>query len=340
MSVANTTAEPQTNDVATSSGFRWPSWAISLALHLLVLLALAVGYRAVPRGLAAETTRDDVAITLKTYDENAQEVFAEESLLDDAEKSETDGQTEGESESLADSLSESVAGDPSQALPSEEPVDILGIGAADLGQLGEGDLMSGAAPRKNLPGSVGRTSIFGLAAEGNSFIYAFDRSASMDGPLLRAAKSQLIGSIDSLADTHQFAIVFYNDEARAWFPHGPGRPGFATEAAKRAARDYVRTIEADFGSNHRVALMEALRLPGDVIFFLTDTEIQSTAGLTREWGLSAETLREVRRRNGGEKTIHVIHLGDGPDPQGPNPFRQLASENGGRFHYVNATGFR
>ena len=66
--------------------------------------------------------------------------------------------------------------------------------------------------------------------------YVFDRSGSMDGhggaPLV-AAKSELLSSLGDLGQTHQFQIIFYNEQPRIFSPGGDvGRLVFGNDQNK------------------------------------------------------------------------------------------------------------
>ena len=65
------------------------------------------------------------------------------------------------------------------------------------------------------------TKIFGIEARGTKFVYVFDRSASMSdhgGKPLRAAKAELLASLNNLDEHNQFYIIFYNEEPRMFKP--------------------------------------------------------------------------------------------------------------------------
>ena len=76
---------------------------------------------------------------------------------------------------------------------------------------------------------------------------------------------------------------------------------FATDVNKELAGHEVDRITADRGTAHMPALLEAISLKPDVIYFLTDGD---------EPELSPAQLAEIRRL-AGSLTIHVIKFGDG-----------------------------
>src|SRR5262245_30778674 len=111
------------------------------------------------------------------------------------------------------------------------------------------------------------TQIFGVSGRGTSFVYVFDRSLSMQGAALAAAKRELLASLAGLERVHQFQIIFYNEKPRVM---PPGQMSFADENGKRQAESFVGSITAAGGTDHLQAIQLAMRLRPDVIFLLTD----------------------------------------------------------------------
>jgi hypothetical protein len=324
--------EPEARD---KPGQRWaalrrlrpelPSWLISLVVHLLVLLALGLTLRlAPPRGLTAERTAE-VGIALRH--EEGDRPYYESGPDAGGDRSPT---SEGQAQdpSLTDFLSDQSPVDPTASLPS--PISVIGPGV--LGKEGlpnAGGLPQGPRGSSGSRGGQGQTSLFGITAEGTKFVYVFDRSESMswhNQKPLRAAKNELLASLASLDRVHQFQIIFYNEKPQRFNPSGqPGKLAFATEQNKRNAHSFVRGIVASGGTQHQDALMLAIKLQPDVIFFLTD------AGDPQ---LSAGQLYEIQRRAAGI-TIHVIEFGLGPQRDPNNFLVRLARQNGGQHAYVD-----
>jgi len=175
--------------------------------------------------------------------------------------------------------------------------------------------------------------IFGVSGTGSKFMYVFDRSGSMLGRPIQMAKAELIASLDSLGDAHQFNIIFYSgrDEWQLW------RPGrrlmFATDSNKRSAVQFVEGITATGSTQHFEPLKEAVAHRPDVIFFLTDGESHDD--------LTAAQLSEIERLNsriGRGAQINVIQFGSGGMTDSPSrPLQHLAEQNHGKYHYVNVS---
>ncbi|HWB00800.1 MAG TPA: VWA domain-containing protein [Pirellulales bacterium] len=184
------------------------------------------------------------------------------------------------------------------------------------------------AAAQALPGSEVRTSVYGIDAQGQKFVYVFDRSASMGNGAntpLAAAKRELLASLENLGPSQQFQIIFYNEKPTIFAISGlVGRLVFGTERNKAAAREFIEGITAEGGTEHYLALETALRLDGDVIFFLTDAD---------QPGLSAGELERLSQRN-QHAIIHAIEFGEGAKPPGENFLAQLAAQNRGQYVYL------
>jgi hypothetical protein len=199
------------------------------------------------------------------------------------------------------------------------------------------DLLPGnpAAPPADRPrydrglGGKAHTRMFGVQAEGYKFVYVIDRSGSMGGSsstALKAAKAELLASLNDLEQTHQFQIVFYNEKPTIFNPTGdPHRALFATERNRAEAERFIDSITPFDGTRHDDALLLALRLHPDVIFWLTDAD---------EPKLSQADLARINRLAAGI-TIHAIEFGSGPQPEADNFLVQIAQQNGGTHQYVD-----
>ncbi len=306
-----------------------PSWVVSLLLHMALLIVLAVSMRwNAPQGAAVERTAE-VGIVLR-HSEAGEDFFegeADGAEVDDASATESPG-----GGAIDDLLSDTPALDPTAALPAAfarlGPGDLEGggIGSAQGAEEGPG---RGSAPI----GGKARTRLFGIEGEGYRFVYLFDRSGSMgwmnNRPLIVAA-TQLIESLNSLERSHQFQIIFYNHRNWVFNPTGDSnRLLFATDQNKELASRFVRGITADGGTEHEGALLAAIALRPDVIFFLTDAD---------EPRLWPSQLERLRRRAAGI-TIHAIEFGFGPQQNPRNFLVQLAEQNGGRHTYIDVSQF-
>ena len=304
-----------------------PSWLISAVLHFLVLM-LAVGLPlwSTPRGGAVAERTAEVGIVLKHQQQQDDQYYEGQGDSAAADLAAAAANADG----LDELLSDQPSADPSRELPSS--LAVIGPGALEGGAVGTA-MGADTGPRGN-GGSgegKGRTSVFGIQGEGYKFAYVFDRSGSMTGTALEAAKQQLIASLKSLEETHQFQIVFYNDRVQRFSPTGePNKLFFASQRNKNLAEKFIGSRVASGGTNHEQALMLAINLRPDVIFFLTD------ANPPRLW---PGQLAKVRQRAAGI-TINAIEFGFGPQSEANNFLVKLARDNGGKHGYVDISNRR
>jgi von Willebrand factor type A domain len=199
-----------------------------------------------------------------------------------------------------------------------------------------GSKTTGSDPSQRLGGNYGPASgskasvrVFGVQGVGTKFVYVFDRSSSMEGLPLAAAKEQLIASINSLDAVHQFQIVFFNHQMRTFDATGGGhRIAFATDRSKQLAAKFIGGITADGGTDRLAALRAAVAMQPDVIFFLTDADDP----------MPESELAEVAKLNKrANATICTIQFGEGPAQKSDNFLAQLAHSTGGQYGYVDTT---
>ena len=299
-----------------------PSWLISLVVHLSLVLLLALV------SVIGDGGWHEAMIELN---------------------SETSG-SEGQGDAMLAAVelpSELDAPQPDEPLPSEvaslepqglssdielvDPTGRIGAAALDAGLAGHvGDAIAGPV----------HTAVFGLAAEGERFVYVFDRSKSMtstltlqsDGEIvfritpLAAAKAELLRSLADLNRGQQFHILFYNSEVWMFDPGGnPNHLVAATRQHKYRATEFVRSVYGHGGTRHVKPLEVALRLRPDVIFLLTDGEAKDDP--------TEAQLRRLRRLNRGRTKINVIQFCLTPRTGGK--LVRLAHENDGRHIFMN-----
>jgi hypothetical protein len=300
------------------SGFELLAWGLSLTLHCAAVAALCWNAPPAANGVPEGSSREKC---IELFDGSAFQVqsAAEESVRVQPAAFLTSTTIHATLEPPPDLLPATIpAPQHFQELPPPSPAP-----ATASASQGEADPIGS-------PNDFGvETQVFGVRGKGQRFVYVFDRSASMEGRPLEAAKRELIGSLRRLKSIHQFQIIFYNQQPQV-MPLFRGRSpqmAFGDEQGQRLAALFVGGIFADGGTDHIQALNLALGMKPDVIFFLTDAN---------EPRLSADDLREIRRRN-PSATINTIEFGVGPPIGSYNFLQQLAAENRGQHAYVDVT---
>lgn len=320
-----------------------PSWIVSTAVHVGLLFLLSVWLRPVaPRGSGTEELR-----TVGIYTRG-----------DAVDSGGSGAPTEADS---ADGL-DAVAAEPalkaveepaeSSRLPVEDsPPMTLDLPVPEVPRIGPGsagsapgvsgdarDLLRGSARKGRADGGTGtgegRVAFFGKGQEGRRFVFVLDASGSMyEQDAIRVAKTELLSSISQIGETQEFQVVFYNEQVFPMPTTGQRSSMFrGSEASRNLAAQHVRSVHPAGGTEHKAALLEALKFRPDVVFFLTD------AG--EPW-MDAGDLEEIRRRNSGRCRICVVEFGKGTrlGPQDGFWTRRLARDNGGTYAYQDITNF-
>lgn len=196
---------------------------------------------------------------------------------------------------------------------------MIGGGSARGGALGGGG--TGAL------GTGAGTAFFGVKEQAKSYAYVIDCSGSMSvNDALGAAKRELLASLARLSDQSQFGVVFYNEKPsvlttaegkRALMPANGGN--------KERVRSLFSRVHALGGTDHLLALHEAIALKSEVIFFLTDGDFLERSDV------------DMIVREAGKTRIQVIEFGIGADPGGSGPLKRLAQLSGGTYRYIDAS---
>jgi von Willebrand factor type A domain len=200
---------------------------------------------------------------------------------------------------------------------------IPGSGSGGGDGLGGGS--GGGAGRSIGPG----TQFFGAREHAHSFAYVIDCSGSMaTRNSLDVAKREMLSSINQLAPDAEFAVIFYNLQTRV-INDPQGRPGLmmATAMNKSRVQTQLEAVSPLGGTDHMLALREALKLKPEVIFFLTDAELISNSDID-------EILTEV-----GPTRIQAVEFGFGMSLGQRTPLSRLATTTGGAYRYIDVSRF-
>lgn len=336
-----------------------PSWLGSLIFHLALILLLGLLYQGLPSEPGYEVTLNlqadpglaefeagggggDVG---ELIDMALDGRAAEEIVVADAELA-VESPTLSE---LVDAQLEGLL--PATPKASDVAVDAHSLLAASGGTIvddgaggGSGEGAGGGQGKGHGTGAGdgegeghAYTSMFGLAGEGGNFVYAFDRSQSMNSVFtymvdgarslnitpLESAKKELIRSLGDLNDGCRFQVVFYNDIAVMF----GGSPTMYTAnyANKQLATSFVEGMKAEANTKHLVALEDALQCRPDMIFLLTDGEAKDDPSIS-------EVRRLIRHCKKSKIKINVVHFCF--DVRENCSLIQLAEGTGGQHRFI------
>jgi hypothetical protein len=310
-----------------------PALLASLAMHVFLLTTIGLIWSRAAKGTGEPADRPvGIAMVHQMAD---RERFVDTRAIEPTDPEQNDQATDA-------SASAAAAAPPADLSP---PIDLRGVlkamestpsPVAGTGLAGETELTgdafgSGRGASQSADSGAATTTVFGVSGSGSRFVYVFDRSDSMNGfggRPLRAAKSELLRSLQSLTDRQRFQIVFYNDKPTPFRIEGMPAQLIAGEDSYLArAEQYVNSVAAFGGTEHNDAIKLALRMSPDVIFFLTDARIPR---------LSSAQLQVIQdRADRSGTTIHAIEFGAEPVAPADSFLRDLAAMNNGQYQYVD-----
>jgi hypothetical protein len=285
------------------------NWLLSAGLHAFLTLCIA--------GVAFQHHRQQTAgvgLEAGTFDGQGEEGF--ENVLG------------------ADGLAAGGGGTPFET--ALQPVD-MSPQAGDLNSLNELFRMSGGGPGGDGgegggsgggsggghgPGSGLGAGFFGSKGAGKSFVYVVDCSGSMYGHRFDRAKRELVVSINKLKPEQKFYVYFFNDRTFPLFDPKPASGMLpATKDNRDRASRWIRTRQPESTTNPTLALKQALEMKPEVIFLLTDGELDEPA----------EVRQMIQKNNKSNVVIHTIAF---DNEEATATLEAIAKENNGTFRFV------
>ncbi|MDE2714456.1 MAG: VWA domain-containing protein [Verrucomicrobiota bacterium] len=161
-------------------------------------------------------------------------------------------------------------------------------------------------------------SFFGTVSRGNKFVFIIDKSGSMSGNRLAAAKKELCSTLKGLKPTDKFMIYFFSDAAQAM----PARAMLAgTPKNIQWATDWVRGRSVAGGTNPTQALSWCFNLRPDTVWLLTDGQFSD--------GPALDAIAAGNRQLKARINTLAFH-----DKAGANILQRIARENDGTYRFV------
>lgn len=346
-------------DRSRRSAVGWQAWLISLSVHAAVGACGVFGFRYSDGTNLQQSGNADAPLQLTTRFSSAEtdgefgtglEVeIAQRAVEALPNHPKDDQQPPSEQTDSATTIADSTAApEETEEAPAEENAMLETVASANGTRSIKqkyGQLLQAAAARPatrfassenpgERPGTVqqGRpagtgnsTSFFQIGAQGNLFAYVVDCSSSMEEEnSIDLARAELIASLEQLEPTQRFQILFYDSELHPMI-RDRQQTFFATAGHLRLARQFIASQQPTSGTIHKPALVAALKLAPDVIYFLTDGETPE---------LSARDLWELKKANRKRVQIHVVEFGIGAKLGSLNWLEQLARDHRGSYRYV------
>lgn len=169
-------------------------------------------------------------------------------------------------------------------------------------------------------GKFDSANFFGLTALGGRFVYVIDSSGSMKGEQIELAKAEAKRSISQMNPNQKFFLIFYNDN---FWPMPAEQLVRATPENMEMYLNWIQDVHGDGGTKPIDAMLVALALGPDVIYFLSDGQFPD------------EVVDVIRETNKG-KRVQIFTIAY-HNPDGLKLLQQIADENRGKCRFVSPT---
>ena len=192
-----------------------------------------------------------------------------------------------------------------------------------IGDGGSGGGEGGGIGLGNGTGIGDGDGFFGLDLEGERFVFVVDSSRSMNHPYPGEAKNrlgrvkiELYHTIQKMTPDQSFFVVFFNTEPIPMPATGMVK---ADPALVGPYLKWIFSTRAMGQTNPESALLAALRVNPDKIYFLTDGDF------------SYRSVRAAREHNPGRIPIHTIGFGG---QGGEKNLQEIARDSQGTYQFI------
>jgi len=282
-------------------------WLLSAGIHLAILLGVA--------GFALHSHHGVSAVGIESANIGLAEQGFDNVLGDDSPTMGGGGTPFETSSTLAADMAQQAS-----ELSELGEFAKMAMGGSGSGGGGSGGGTGGGSGTGHGPG-IG-AGFFGTKGAGKSFIYVVDMSGSMYGDRFSRAKAELVKSINKLTPEQKFYVFFFNDRTFPLFEPKPAKGMIpASKSNKERASRWIGLRRAESTTNPNYALQQALEMKPEVIFLLTDGELDEP-----------EAVRQMIRNN--NKSNVVIHTIAFENEEGGLTLEAIAKENNGIYRFV------
>jgi len=168
------------------------------------------------------------------------------------------------------------------------------------------------------------TDFFGIGGYGKSFVYVVDASDSMnDRNKFQRARYELLRSIEQLGSEQRYYVIFFNERA---YPMDADAPVKGSDENVRKTTEWVNQVQPTGGTNPLPALLLAISMRPDAIYFLSDGQFDpATIQIVRSEN------RQNLRKNIRMIPIHTIAF---YDRIAEGLMRTIARNSNGEYQFV------
>jgi len=168
--------------------------------------------------------------------------------------------------------------------------------------------------------TISSSGFFGIVAKGRKFVYVVDCSGSMTGLPFTRAKQEVMRSISSLSEDQAYSIILFATESYPMYsPSIINHMEKPTPDALQKTENWLDSFSIKGGTAPQGALLKALQMGPDAIFFLTDG------------GFEAHVAAVITQANTNNVSINTICF---ISRTGEPILKQIAKANQGDYRFV------
>lgn len=309
-----------------ASRYSWrfmPSWLVSLVIHLVLLVVLAI---------VTFTTQPKLLATIINGGFETEELPIEEVTemkllpLEDVQAMSADP---GGGEALVTEAIE-VGSEVGPGVAVSEG-DLQLDSVSEVGGLFSGD---GVAMKDSGSGALKGAEFFGVKATGKKFVFIVDSSNSMKNGKFDAAKVELEYAIRRLTPEQLFYVVFFDHDAeKMLLPPDTEPPTNVVPATYQNISSFVKwmgTVKNELKTNPYEAVKFALSLKPDAIYILSDGKFTD----------KGQTVRFLEKENvihdpeTGSRPRAIIHTIAFWQRDGEEAMQAIAKQHRGTYRFV------
>lgn len=300
-----------------------PSWLVSMAVHMVVLLALAMLW--LPEIIDAQAVMVVAAVSTP-----------QEELLQTQEISMPLESLSAEAPSLANVTADLGSADLGTTLAEANVVTAYTAAELETGELAEVGALFGATGKAmaRVGNGSGGAEFFGVKAAGNRFVFIVDSSNSMRGDKFRDACEELMYAIRRLSAQQSFYVIFFDQDAErmTFAPNKTPEASFASATTSNIQKTeaWVKSVQNELKTDPYEAVVFACSIAPDAIYLLTD-------GRFTDKGMTERFLRKENlyiEPGVGKLPKVVVHTVGFYDPAGEETLKRIAAEHQGTYRFV------
>jgi len=269
------------------------SWMLSMVVHLLALIILALFYIPVPdRGdtlpLMASVESDEL--------EELEELELDQFEMDEMEALAFDVQDPGMAE-LGDTVELEASDVEIATMSVSDTMDTIGT---LFGEHGKGWASADAGS--------GGAEFYGAKTRGKRFVFIIDNSLSMNKGRFESALYELMYTVGKMASDQEFYVYFFSDTAYPLFYPRPAEGMVkATKENKQRLYQWLGTVQLVLRTDAKPAVQQALAMQPHGVYILTDGAFTDDTArfLLNKEGVE-KFIKEKTNRYYRPPTIHTV----------------------------------